>query len=145
VNFIRKSSPAVALGYLWILGCNSETAPSTELIETPLIRQAISNHGNYSVDLFTAPEQPPTFGKVTVKLFITDNTTKRPCSGLTVNVTPVMPSMGHGTSEVPTAQDLGDGLYVFDSVNLLMPGQWELLTEIVDDSQDSITFSIDVR
>ncbi len=141
----RTRSHVAAIFCLGIAGCNSSTDASTVFLDTPLVSDVASNGGQFEVDLFTAPEQPPTFGTVAVQLRIANWATKVPCDGLTVTTTPVMPSMGHGTSEVPTAEGKGNGLYVFPAVNLFMSGRWALVTDMTGASSDTVTLSIDVK
>jgi hypothetical protein len=57
-----------------------------------------------------------------------------PVDGLTLQVTPWMPAMGHGTSVDPTVSVQGQGIYLVQDIYFYMPGQWELRTDLLHDA-----------
>jgi hypothetical protein len=65
-------------------------------------------------------------------------------TGLSLDVVPWMPAMGHGSSTVPSVRDEGDGIYVVDHVVLFMPGQWDLRTAVSGALVDKLDVSVDV-
>lgn len=69
---------------------------------------------------------PPARGTIEVDLAITDSVTGSPQDGLTLTVTPWMPSMAHGTSIVPAVAARGQGLYDVTNIDLFMSGTWDL-------------------
>ena len=77
----------------------------------------------------TSP-QPPTRGNQNVELTITDPATGKPLAGLTLHVVPWMPVMDHGTSVAPSVAETTPGTYLISNVDLFMPGQWALRTNI---------------
>jgi hypothetical protein len=96
--------------------------PDAALLTTP------SADGTLTIALRTAPTQPPARGIFTGQFEVTDQN-GAPVTGLTIEVTPWMPDMGHG-STLPTVSEVGDGKYLLEEVNLFMPGLWELRTTI---------------
>lgn len=139
------TSSLAAIACIWLMGCNASAGLDKDFPATPLIRGARSDAGHFTVDLYTAPEQPPTFGSVAIQLRIVDAQLQQPIDELILHMTPVMPAMGHGTSEVPAAKPQGIGLYEFASVNLFMSGRWDLVTDIAGATSDAITLSVDVK
>jgi hypothetical protein len=65
--------------------------------------------------------------------------------GLELSMTPFMPAMGHGSATQPTVSALGEGQYRFTSLELSMPGLWELRTTIAGPFQDSVVLRLEVR
>ena len=104
---------------------------------------ALSTSGKLRVDVCTAPS-PPSRGLMTAELTVTDSASGAPQDGLTLEVLPWMPSMGHGTSLVPTVSPAGGGKYVVTNVSLYMPGHWELRTSMSGPVTDSATPAVDV-
>jgi hypothetical protein len=98
-----------------------------------------------SVEAWTAPEQPPASGLLSVKFQVTDAKTGNAVDGLVLNVVPEMPSMGHGTSVQPTVAAQGNGVYLASNVDLFMAGEWDLDITITGAAADSVTVPIDVQ
>jgi hypothetical protein len=126
------------------LGCSADPgsdAPATFPAE-PFATLA-SETGALTIEVRTAPEQPPTRGLASVEYRITEANMK-PAEGLTLSVVPWMPNMGHGASITPSVAAEGDGRYVVSDVELFMPGKWELRTTIsgADDDSAMPTFEI---
>jgi hypothetical protein len=103
-----SSPPAEALGFT-----------ASPLVTTP------STSGSLSLDVRTSP-QPPVAGMNSAQVIIKDAASGEPVDGLSINVVPWMPAMGHGTSLVPTVSPKGNGVYEIDQLSLFMPGEWEL-------------------
>lgn len=114
--------------------------PATPLTATPIR----SGAGKLDVLAWTAPEQPPTRGTISVKLEITDANTNAAVDGLELVVVPEMPSMGHGTSVDPVVTPKGSGLYLVSDVNLFMAGAWVLTTSITGTVTDDVSIPINV-
>lgn len=145
MTYYRSTWVAMSIAMGLSAGCNSAARASYEFSPEPLIRDARSDSGRYTVDWFTAPDQPPIAGTVAVKLRILEQANGEPKDGLTLHTTPVMPTMGHGTSTVPEADAEGDGFYLFPSVNLFMAGRWDFVTELEGETSDTLTVSLEVR
>jgi len=64
--------------------------------------------------------------------------------GLSIDVTPWMPAMGHGASVQPTVTPQGEGKYLVDNVYLFMPGVWELRSVFAGSSTDRAAPSFQV-
>ncbi len=80
-----------------------------------------------------------------VELTVQDAASSQPVDGLTMTVTPWMPTMGHGTSVVPTVTALGSGRYVATDVDLFMPGTWDLHAATQGQTADTTVLSVVVR
>jgi len=85
-----------------------------------------SDQGSLRLVLDASPD-PPAVGTDAFVLTVTNASDGSPRDGLTIAVTPWMPSMGHGTS-TPTVTALGKGQYRLSEIYLFMPGTWELKT-----------------
>jgi hypothetical protein len=140
---------------LALCGCGTSPSPSTLDFPTdPLLSGVPSTQGALRFDVWTAPDQPPTRGTISVKLRATATADGAPVDGLVLDVVPEMPSMGHGTPLVPQVSETGHGTYVATNVNVFMPGRWDLLTTITPASgtadaaaglADHVTIPLDVR
>lgn len=100
--------------------------------------------GRARVEIRTAPEQPPTHGVLSVEYRFVDASNEEPIDGLSLEVTPWMSAMGHGSSVKPSIVATGGGRYVAKNVNAFMPGNWELRTTVSGVIQDSLTPILDV-
>jgi len=118
-------------------GSESASFPVAPLFVLP------SDGMTLSIEVRTAPDQPPQRGVASVELVVND-AMGAPIDGLDVMALPWMPSMGHGTSVAPTVTAQGKGTYVLDSVYLYMPGHWELRTSFSGTVNDRATPSFDV-
>jgi len=129
------------------LGCSADPgsdAPVTFPAE-PFATLA-SDTGALTIEIRTAPEQPPTRGLFSVEYRIAEATTAAhpPAEGLTLSVVPWMPEMGHGSSIKPSVTAGGDGRYVVSDVDMVMPGKWELRTTIAGSSDDGATPTFEI-
>jgi hypothetical protein len=78
-----------------------------------------------SVDLRTAPSQPPVRGENSLRLKVVDRS-GAPVSDLDLRVTAIMPAHGHGASAPAMGSALGNGEYLVEGLVLGMSGYWEL-------------------
>ena len=130
------------------LGCSSETSSTasggaeTTFPAEPLA--TVTTEQDMSIEVRTAPEQPPTRGLVDVELVVTDADGK-PVDGLDLAVQPWMPQMGHGASTKPTIEAMGGGRYVVSKVAFFMPGLWELRTSIAGTTNDRATVNFQIH
>ena len=97
-----------------------------------------SSTGALTIEVRTAPTQPPSQGLDTVEYVITA-AGGAPSDGLELTVVPWMPDMGHGASTTPSVAAMGDGRYVISDVELFMGGKWQLRTTIAGPLEDSVT------
>ncbi len=104
-------------------------APSPAGFPAEPLQTLSSESGHLTIAVRTSP-QPPTRGNQSVEYSITDPSAGRPASGLSLDVVPWMPVMGHGTSIVPSVAEASPGTYVITNVGLFMPGEWVLRTTI---------------
>lgn len=141
-------SVGLALGLL-LLGCTGESGTAAGGGAEPTFPAAPlmtlkTDHGALSLEVRTAPVQPPPRGLFTVELVATDMNGK-PVDGLDLGVQPWMPQMGHGASTKPSIEAKGDGHYVISDVACSMPGRWELRTTIAGAVQDSATVAFQIH
>jgi hypothetical protein len=94
-----------------------------------------SSSGALAIAVSTCP-QPPSVGTNEVQLTITQASDGTPVDGLTLDVEPWMPSMGHGTSTTTVAPQ-GGGVYLVTEVYLYMQGSWALRTTISGPMSDN--------
>jgi hypothetical protein len=126
-------------------GCSSSPAagaPDT-FPAAPLLTVS-SASGALRVEARSSPTQPPELGDSAWSFSIKDVASGEPATGLSLDVVPWMPAMGHGTSTVPSVRDTGDGVYVIDDVVLFMAGQWELRTAVSGHDTDQVVVSVDI-
>ena len=102
-----------------------------------------SSTGALVIDVRTSP-QPPSIGTNDVQLSITRASDGTPVDGLTVDVEPWMPSMGHGTSST-TVTPQGGGMYLVTDVYLYMQGVWSLRTTISGSMSDNAAPQLDIQ
>ncbi len=103
-----------------------------------------SASGQLQIEVRTAPQQPPSRGDGSVELVIRNTTTNAPESGLSIDVVPWMPAMGHGASIVPAVASPSPGTYVITNVDLFMPGTWELRTTVSGSVADHVAPSFQI-
>jgi hypothetical protein len=103
-----------------------------------------SSSGKLTIQVFTAPDQPPVRGDGAVRLVVTD-LSGAPVNGLNFAIQPWMPAMGHGTSVTPDVAAEDGGVYDATNVDLIMPGTWELQTQITGAVNDSANPSFNVN
>ncbi len=81
-------------------------------------------------------------GQNTIEIDVTDEAGD-PVTDATVTVDPQMPSMGHGSSEVPVVTSNEDGSYSAFPVTLQMGGEWVVTISAVR-GEDSGTVDVTV-
>ena len=135
---------SLALALLACTACSSPTTSGDAFSDAPYA--TLTTKTQLSVELRTAPSQPPPRGESTAELRIRD-VDGGPKDGLTLQVTPWMPAHGHGAPSSPVTTALGGGAYRVDGIELTMPGTWELRIEISspDGFEDHATARVDVR
>jgi YtkA-like protein len=136
-----------AMAILALAGCG---APGSAAPAGPLkfpdqpVMTLTSESGQLEIEVRTAPEQPPSRGDGSVELVIRNATTSAPESGLSIEVVPWMPVMGHGASIVPSVASPSPGTYVITNVDLFMPGTWELRTTVSGSVVDHVAPSFQI-
>lgn len=98
-----------------------------------------------SVELRTAPTQPPVRGEVTAEVRVTGEANV-PRDDLDVDVVAFMPAHGHGAPGSPRVTALGGGRYRIDGLALSMPGSWQLRFTFHGEGVDArATTTLEVR
>ena len=121
--------PAALIGGAALLGCSGETGGTGNTFPSAALMTLPGSQGKVSIEVRTAPVQPPSRGVTSVEYRITDKN-GAPVDGLTLGVVPWMPDMGHGASISTTVTNEGGGRYLISDVELFMPGKWELRTAV---------------
>jgi hypothetical protein len=134
----------VLLGAL-LVGCSgaTESSGSPPTFPEGALTTLHSDQGALTVEVRTAPDQPPSRGVISVEYRIT-GADGRPVDGLTLSPVPWMPVMGHGSSVVPVVTPEGGGRYTISNVELFMPGAWELRTTISGAAEDRATPAFEI-
>jgi hypothetical protein len=102
-----------------------------------------SDSGTLHLEVRTSP-QPPVRGVFAVEYRVTGSGGAA-VDGLTLEVTPFMPAMGHGSSTTPTVAAQGGGRYLVTDVYIAMAGTCELRTKFSGAVTDTATPSFDVK
>lgn len=123
--------------------CGGAPSATNEAFAGPPLLVVPSDDGMLTIEVRTAPDQPPQRGVDAVQLLVKDAQGKA-VDGLDVSSTLWMPSMGHGPSVQPISSAQGKGTYVLDNVYLFMAGHWELRTNFSGSVTDRATPSFDV-
>lgn len=98
-----------------------------------------------AIELRTAPNQPPERGSICAELRVAD-ADGAPRDDLAIDVVPWMPAHGHGSNVVPVVTARGEGVYRIESLDLSMPGTWELCFAFKAPDLDAhATTTLDVR
>jgi hypothetical protein len=124
----------LAFAALFLAACSSDPA-STGGFPAEALTTVESDHGAATLEVRTAPDQPPSRGVISVELTVLKG--GAPVEGLALDVMPFMPDMGHGASTMPTIREEGGGKYLLTGVAMYMAGRWELRTTMsgaVDDT-----------
>ncbi len=103
-------------------------APAAAAFDGPPLLEVTSTPGALRLSLRASPS-PPQRGLDELELTVVD-AAGRPLDGLSIEIVPWMPAMGHGVSVVPTIRGLGDGVYLVRDVSLPMAGRWSLRTRL---------------
>jgi hypothetical protein len=102
-----------------------------------------SDSGALVIDVRTSP-QPPSRGTNDVQLTLTRASDGTPVDGVSLDVQPWMPAMGHGSS-IPTVTAQGGGVYLVTEVYFYMPGVWELRTSLSGATTDHATLQLTIQ
>jgi hypothetical protein len=124
---LLRTSPAAALLCI-ACACSGGSPPTATTFPAEAYTTTTSTSGALSLDVRTSP-QPPSRGTNAVEMILTRVSDGQRVDGLTLDVVPWMPAMGHGTS-TPTVTAQGGGVYLVTEVYLYMPGVWTLQTAI---------------
>jgi hypothetical protein len=113
---------AVAVG----VGCGTT---SGNIDSAPLVQvdEVTSSSGDVDVAML-AHGMSPDRGVHVMELIFTQVADGTPVDGLTLDIVPWMPAMGHGTSLTPEVTALGSGVYEVEDLDLFMAGTWQLRT-----------------
>jgi hypothetical protein len=122
----RRVVTCFAVVSLPLLGCSSAQPSGPTTFPADAYSTGPSDQGALVVAVRTSP-QPPSPGTNAVELTVTSAATGAPVDGLTLDVEPWMPAMGHGSS-TPTVTPQGSGVYLVTEVYFYMPGVWLLRT-----------------
>ena len=98
--------------------------------------------GEHMVRLLEATPAPPDVGDNDWVVEVVD-LEGAAVAGLDVSVRPFMPLHGHGLSPAAYAgADQGDGTYVIERFDLIMPGLWEFTVDVSGDASETALFAL---
>lgn len=138
ISSIAFLSPFLVLG----LACSSDDSDGGHDNNLPSCEEdtrdeayvaGISKTGaaNYTIKINDSLPAPPAKGDNVWTIEIRDSADV-PVTGLAFTVTSYMPDHGHGTPVFPAVDEVGDGVYTLNPINLFMPGYWETTITAVD-------------
>ncbi len=108
----------------------------------PVVLDATTSAGLY--DLTLAFEGEVVVGPAEAELAVEDPT-DGPVEGAVVRIEPYMPLHGHGVSEEPAVEELGEGRYAAGWV-FPMAGTWEVTVTVEGEAgADEAVIDVDVR
>jgi len=144
----RTSGPswlAAGIASLVAMGaaCSSASPASGATFPADAYTTTPSDSGALVIDVRTSP-QPPSRGTNDVQLTVTRASDGTPVDGVSLDVQPWMPAMGHGSS-TPTVTAQGGGVYLVTEVYFYMPGAWELRTSISGATTDHATLQLTIQ
>lgn len=92
-------------------------------------------------------DPPAKVGKHVMRLSISERDSGEPADGnLVVEVVPWMPSMEHGSPEIPTVRRTAKGEFLVEGIYFSMSGTWEVYIRIsAGEREDTVVFTVDVR
>jgi hypothetical protein len=126
-------------------GSGSDATDDGAFAATPAAIVA-TDAGNYRIALHSAPDAVPSRGNNSLRLVVTRVADGSPATGLTLDVVPWMPAMGHGSSVKPTVEAGSEpGAYIVSNVNLFMPGLWEIRTTIGGETSEHVAPQFEVH
>ena len=97
---------------------------------------ATTDDGLFTVELRTLPTQPPPRAGAKLDVHVAD-AQGADVDGLTVEVVPWMPAMGHGASVNPTVTAQDHGHYLAEPLELAMAGTWQMRITLKKGAQES--------
>ena len=111
---------------LGLMACGSDEDETTAYTGDG---EVVTQNNLYHLKLVSAP-YPHQAGQVQLSIQLSDNQNNQtPVTGATLQVTPLMPDMGHGINEDVQATESGNGDYLA-TWSYSMAGQWELTLDV---------------
>jgi|GEM_PF-2187488 len=95
------------------------------------------HEGHLHVSASLEAKEPKT-GKNILQIEVKDHGGKA-IADATITVKPHMPAHGHGSTETPKIESLGEGKYKASPVTFQMPGEWEIVVEAKKGSEHGKT------
>lgn len=141
----RTYTPWLAAVLVWASAACSSASPTAGAATFPADAYTTtpSDSGVLVIAVRTSP-QPPARGTNDVQLTLTRASDGTPVDGVSLDVEPWMPAMGHGSS-TPTVTAQGGGVYLVTEVYFYMPGAWELRTSISGPTTDHATLQLTIQ
>jgi hypothetical protein len=128
-------------------GCSSAGATDSGGAVSETAAAVVTTEGGaFSIAVHSGPDASPSRGVNTLRLVVTRVSDGTPVSGLTLDVVPWMPAMGHGASVKPTVEPGPEpGSYDVTNVALVMPGLWEIRTTISGSTSDHVAPQFEIH
>jgi nitrogen fixation protein FixH len=125
-----------------LAACSSGPADTSTGFGTTPFATVTGDSGNLDAAMYSSPD--PIARVSSVEIVVTDAASGAPVDGLSVAIVPWMPSMGHGSSTVPTITAQGGGVYVATNLILFMPGEWQLRVSANGPVSDTFVATVEV-
>ncbi|MDI1476993.1 FixH family protein [Polyangium sp. y55x31] len=91
------------------------------------------------------PEAPIMQGENDLRLTLHDAATGAVIEGASIEVTAIMPAMGHEATDAPAIEEAGGGAYAVRGLALSMPGRWDVHVRVEHQgTTDEVHFYYDV-
>ncbi|MDI1443302.1 FixH family protein [Polyangium sp. 6x1] len=126
-----------SLAFSWLAACGGEGTAASPEQETIGLRGAM--------EFKLVPEAPLVQGENDLRLTLHDAATGKVVEGATIEVTAIMPAMGHEATSPPSIEDAGEGAYAVRGLALSMPGRWDVHVKVEHQgTTDEVHFFYDV-
>lgn len=143
----RRSSPVwfALFAAASAVGCSApEDDPSDVVFPDEPLTVLQTEKNMYTVEVRTAPSQPPVRGRSEVELRFV-NAEGHASDGLQVSVTPFMPDMAHASSTEADVDALGEGRYEASPIDMVMAGRWVLRVAVEGPAADGASIEVDIE
>jgi hypothetical protein len=145
--FPRRFIGVLAFGWL-VAACSGAAPDSSSGFSDDPSAVVESTKGRLHAALYTSPSTTPVRGnnQVQLALFAGEVSSKDEAqlTDLDVQLTTLMPAMGHGGPKQPELVAIEGDRYVFHNVVLNMPGRWQLRVSVSGEINDQLVFEFDV-
>ncbi|MDI1431692.1 FixH family protein [Polyangium sorediatum] len=126
-----------SLAFSWLAACGGEGSSASPDQESIGLRGAMQ--------FKLVPEAPLVQGENDLRLTLRDAETGAVVEGALIEVTAIMPAMGHEATFAPAIEEAGDGAYAVRGLALSMPGRWDVHVRVEHQGTiDEVHFFYDV-
>jgi len=128
-----------ALFAAWLLACGADAGGAAGDAR----REAKGERG--LVSFVVDAEKPLLQGENDLRISLRDAATGAPLTGAELDVSALMPAMGHESPTPASIEELGGGEYAVHDLALPMPGRWEVhIVATRGETSDEARFDYDI-